>query len=403
MILNKITNKFRLKHSVNVPSSKSLCNRLLVLRFLQGNSFDILGISEADDSQLLQEIFDKGTLSGELHVKNAGTCFRFLTAVCSIGNGEVVLTGSEEMKKRPIRELVEPLRSLGADIHYLDSEGFPPLQIKGKPLKGGKVKVNAEISSQYVSALLLIAPFLEKGLEIEQIGNPKSASYTQMTISLLRNMGVTVTTHANVVKVEPLSRYFSSHTEVEADWSSASYWYELIAFSPIHSKLQINKVKSNSIQGDREVVDLFKNLGVTTLEGSNGVEIVKTTEVKIARLEHDFSSIPDLVPTIVVTCVGLGIDGVFRGISHLIYKETDRISALKNEVDKLNYNLVMLDEDSFLLEKRTGLPRKVSISTYHDHRMAMAFAPLSVLMDEIEIENPEVVAKSYPRFWDEFC
>ena len=403
MILNNINKKFPLKHSVRLPASKSVCNRLLVLQYLQGSSFEIEGVSEADDSQLLQSILATNELSGELNVKNAGTCFRFLTAVCAIGNSEVILTGSREMKKRPIKELVEPLRSLGAEIQYLEKKGFPPIKINGKQLNGGKVEVNAEISSQYVSALLLIAPFLEKGLVVEQTGEPKSKSYTNMTISLLKRMGVSVKEESKTISVLPIIHFFTNRIEIEADWSSASYWYELISFLPVNSKIQLQRVKTFSIQGDREIQNMFKSFGVSTLEGRTGIEIVKTSEPKITTFEYDFSSIPDMVQTFAVTCIGLGINGVFQGVSHLVYKETNRIQALKNEAEKLNYSLEMLDENSFELKKKGAIPSQVSISTYHDHRMAMAFAPLAAVIEQVEIENPQVVAKSYPGFWDEFC
>ncbi len=399
---NLLHTNFKLKHSVDLPTSKSISNRLLVLQYLMNNSFELKGVSNADDSQIMQTILSQKELKGELNVKNAGTCFRFLTAVCAIGNKEVVLTGSEAMKKRPIKELVEPLRSLGVDIQYLEEEGFPPLKITGKKLKGGKVKVNAEISSQYVSALLLIAPFLENGLTIELIGEPKSESYTQMTISLLRKLGIEVLEKGKTILVSPVSENHKGQIEVEADWSSASYWYELIALSSLHSKLQINKLKIYSIQGDSIIKNIFKKLGVLTLEGSNGVEIVKATKPNIKDFEYNFSSIPDMVQTFVVTCVGLGINGKFNGISHLVYKETNRIEALKIEIAKLNYSLEMIDNDSFEIKKVDNLPKKITISTYHDHRMAMAFAPLVAVIEEVEIENSEVVIKSYPEFWEEF-
>lgn len=399
----KLLNKsHKLKHSVNLPTSKSMCNRLLVLRYLMNDSFEIKGISSADDSQIMNSILSQNELNGVLDVKNAGTCFRFLTAVCSIGNNEVTLTGTDAMKKRPIKELVEPLRSLGAEIAYLEKEGFPPLKIKGKQLKGGIVKVNAEISSQYVSALLLIAPFIENGLTIELQGEPKSESYTQMTISLLRKLGIEVSEEEKTISVSPVKENYKGQIKVEADWSSASYWYELIALSEIHSKLQLNNINTDSIQGDREVKILFEKFGVLTLEGSNGVEIVKAKKPKIDYFEHDFASIPDMVQTFVVTCVGLGMNGKFNGISHLVYKETNRIEALKTEIAKLNYSLEMIDEDSFEIKKQEELPNSVFISTYHDHRMAMAFAPLVAVVEEVEIENPEVVIKSYPGFWEEF-
>lgn len=387
---------------MSLPTSKSVCNRLLVLRYLMSNSFDLKHVSSADDSQILVEIFSQETMPSQLDVKNAGTCFRFLTAVCALGQGEVILTGSDEMKQRPIKELVDPLRQIGADILYIEKEGYPPLKIRGKRLQGGKVAVNSEVSSQYISALLLIAPFLDCGLTIEVVGIPKSKSYSDMTISLLRRLGVEVVEDGKTISVSPFSRVFTREIEVESDWSSASYWYELIALSKVNSKIQLKSVKTNSIQGDRIVIEMFKQFGVLTLEGSKGIEIVKAKEHGVAHFEADFSSIPDMVQTFVLTCVGLGINGTFRGISHLVYKETNRIEALKKEIGKLNYSLEMVGNDSFVIKKRGELPSSVAVATYHDHRMAMSFAPLIAVLEKIEIENPEVVAKSYPEFWKEF-
>ncbi len=366
------------------------------------NSFELKGISSADDSQIMHSILSQNELKGELNVKNAGTCFRFLTAVCAIGNNEVILTGTDDMKKRPIKELVDPLRELGANIEYLGEDGFPPLKIIGKKLIGSKVSVKANISSQYISALLLIAPFLDNGLEITQVGEIKSQSYSEMTISLLKQLGIEVVQEESKIKVAPCTGSYSQPIEVEKDWSSVSYWYELIVLSNFNSKLQLNGVKLFSIQGDNEIKNIFKKLGVLTLEGDTGIEIVKIKEPNFTQFEHDFSSIPDMVQTLVVTCVGLGINGKFTGISHLVYKETNRIEALKIEIAKLNYSLEMIDADSFEIKKLGELPKKVSILTYHDHRMAMAFAPIVAVMEEVEIENPEVVVKSYPEFWDNF-
>jgi 3-phosphoshikimate 1-carboxyvinyltransferase len=335
-------------------------------------------------------------------VKNAGTCFRFLTSLFSITSGEFILTGSSEMKQRPIKELVKALKSIGAEIQYIEREGFPPLRIEGMRLVGGKVEVNSSISSQYVTAMLLVAPFLENGLEIEQKGEIKSKSYTDMTISLLKEIGVEVIENGRNIKVIPLKNPIVKKIKVESDWSSASYWYELISLSEKYSKIQIIGLKENSIQGDSVIQELFQQFGIHTYFGENGVEIIKTKDVEITNFEYNFSSIPDMVPTFVVTCVGLGINGKFSGISHLVYKETNRIEALKKEIKKLNYSLEMLDKDSFEIKKIGELPKKVKIKTYKDHRMAMSFAPLLAKLKEIEIEDKNVIVKSYPEFWEEF-
>lgn len=403
MFVNKIlSSKISLKHSIDLPTSKSISNRLLILQYLMNHRFEILDLSTADDTRILKEITTKGFYSSSINVSNAGTCFRFLTALLAMQTGEVLLTGSEEMKKRPIKELVDVLRQLGAEIQYAESEGFPPLRIVGKKLDGNQVSIKANISSQYITALLLIAPFLSNGLVISQEGEIKSQSYIDMTISLLKQLGVEVKKIGNEIRVSPFSVDSSFSITVEKDWSSASYWYELIALSPLNSKLQLNGIILPSIQGDSVIHKLFEKLGVITLQGNSGIEIVKIEEVSDYYFEYDFSSIPDMVQTFAVTLVGLGLNGKFKGISHLVYKETNRIEALKRELLKLNYELILIDTDSFELIKKGELPSKVLIKTYKDHRMAMCFAPLKAVMEEVEIENPEVVIKSYPKFWDEF-
>ena len=396
----------KLKHKVQIPASKSISNRLLVLQYLLkiklNHEISIQNLASSDDTQILKKVLSKGFHCSIVDVKNAGTCFRFLTSLFSLISGEVILTGSDEMKQRPIKELVVALKSIGAEIQYLEKEGFPPLRIEGTQLTGGKIVIDSSKSSQFVTSLLLIAPFLKDGLEIEQIGEIKSKSYTDMTIFLLKEIGVEMEEKGNNIKVKPLQKPLVKNIFVESDWSSASYWYQLISLSPEYSKIQILGLKEDSIQGDSVIKDLFLQFGIHSYFGDNGVEIVKTREVKSFKFEYDFSSIPDMVPTFVATCVGLGFDGKFSGISHLVYKETNRIEALKKEIKKLNYSLEMLDNDSFEIKKIGDLPTKVKIETYKDHRMAMSFAPLITKINKIEIENESVVEKSYPEFWVEF-
>ena len=396
----------KLKHKVRIPASKSISNRLLVLQYLLRTKLkfelSITNLASSDDTKILKNVLSKGFHCTIVDVKNAGTCFRFLTSLFSITSGEFILTGSSEMKQRPIKELVEALKSIGAEIQYIEKEGFPPLRIEGMRLVGGKVEVNSNISSQYVTAMLLIAPFLENGLEIEQKAEIKSKSYTDMTISLLKEIGVEVIENGRNIKVKPLENPIVKKIKVESDWSSASYWYELVSLSEKYSKIQIIGLQKNSIQGDSVIQELFVQFGIHTYFGENGVEIIKTKDVEITNFEYNFSSIPDMVPTFVATCVGLGINGKFSGISHLVYKETNRIEALKKEIKKLNYSLEMLDKDSFEIKKIGELPKKVKIKTYKDHRMAMSFAPLLTKLKEIEIEDENVVVKSYPEFWEEF-
>jgi 3-phosphoshikimate 1-carboxyvinyltransferase len=402
-LLNKELKKVESKkaHRVSVPFSKSISNRLLVLKALLKGNLDIKNLSNGDDTVIMRKVLDSAFNCTIIDVKNAGTCYRFLTAYNALNADEVILKGSEEMTKRPIKILVDALRELGAEINYLGNEGYPPLRIVGTKLNGGTVSVNGGVSSQYITALLLIAPFFKEALTINVIGDFKSKSYVMMTVNLLKQIGVEVTlTEENTITVSPLINQTETTISVEPDWSSASYWYQYVSFLPLGESLLIRGLKAKSIQGDVIIKNLYSHFGVTTEFTMEGAILKKESKTNTAVFKHNFESTPDIVQTLVLTCVGEGVNGVFEGISHLKHKETDRILALTKEIKKLNYALTMLSDDSFKIEKQDLLPQKAIIATYNDHRMAMSFAPLVLKMDSIEIENPNVVDKSYPGFWE---
>lgn len=327
---------------------------------------------------------------------------RFLTAYFAIQEGkEVVLTGSTRMKERPIKILVKALQQLGAEISYEENEGFPPIRIKGKKITQNKVALSANVSSQYISALLLIAPKLENGLELTLEGEITSIPYIKMTLALLNEIGVETSFIENIIKVNPLPTPHSLLLTIESDWSSASYWYSIIALSPIGTQVTLSSYKQNSLQGDAALVEIYKSFGVETEFNNNSITISKINyNIKNQKsLLFNLQSSPDIAQTIAVSCFGLGMGCHLTGLHTLKIKETDRLEALKIELIKLGAN-VSVTNDSLTLEPSEKIYENISIKTYQDHRMAMAFAPLA-LKTPISIEEAEVVSKSYPTFWDD--
>lgn len=326
---------------------------------------------------------------------------RFLTAFFAVQEGkEVVLSGSARMKVRPIKILVDALNHLGAEITYEEQEGFPPLKIKGKKLTKSKVSLSANVSSQYISALMLIAPKLENGLELNLEGEITSVSYIKMTLALLNEIGVKTSFENNTIKV---THHPSSINQnpiiVESDWSSASYWYSIIALSEIGTQITLSSFKQNSLQGDSALVEIYKNFGVESVFNSNEITLHKVENLKSATLNLELNTCPDIAQTIAVTCFGLGISCNLTGLHTLKIKETDRLEALKRELKKLGAT-ISITNNSLTLETSENINSNVCISTYQDHRMAMAFAPLALKVPII-IENAEVVSKSYPAFWED--
>ena len=399
----KISEISNLKSQISITGSKSETNRLFLLQALYPNLV-LENTSNSDDSEVMLEVLKNFQLptsnSQFFDIHHAGTAMRFLTSYFAIQEGkEVVLTGSFRMKERPIQILVAALNQLGAEISYVENEGFPPIKIKGKKIINNKVSLPANISSQYISALLLIAPKLENGLELTLEGEITSIPYIKMTLALLNKIGVVTSFEKNVIKVNNLQTITSKLITVESDWSSASYWYSIVALSEIGTEIQLSSYKENSLQGDAVLVEIYRNFGVETDFNTNLILLRKVENLKPETLNLKLNNCPDIAQTIAVTCFGLGIGCHLKGLHTLKIKETDRLEALKTELTKLGAT-ISVTNDSLTLESSGKINENVNISTYQDHRMAMAFAPLALKVP-IFIENAEVVSKSYPTFWDD--
>ncbi|MAP55921.1 3-phosphoshikimate 1-carboxyvinyltransferase [Altibacter sp.] len=382
--------------SLTITGSKSESNRLLILKALFPD-LKLTNLSNSDDTKVLQVALQQQ--SGTIDIHHAGTAMRFLAAYFASRDGvEVLLTGSERMQQRPIGILVDALRDLGADITYTLAEGFPPLRIKGSVLTSNSVKIHASVSSQYITSLLLIAPSLPNGLTLQLEGTVTSIPYIEMTLQLLKKMGVSCSFSENTIRVEAAAKITPVTFAVESDWSSASYFYSLVALSEGLS-VTLKHFKENSLQGDRALVSLFETLGVITVFNASEASItLRKQKVTFpdSLLLH-LSDTPDIAQTIAVTCFGLGVGCHLTGLHTLKIKETDRLSALKTELEKLGASVV-ITQDSLTLTSSEKIQEQVTIETYNDHRMAMAFAPLG-LRTTIRIQDPKVVSKSFPGFW----
>ncbi|MGC8824948.1 MAG: 3-phosphoshikimate 1-carboxyvinyltransferase [Bacteroidales bacterium] len=391
-------NSGNLRGELKVASSKSISNRLLIIRALSEKPFQLFNLSESEDTRALQQALEGR--QAVVDIGHAGTAMRFLTAYFANSDRDVVLTGSERMKQRPIGNLVKALQDLGADIKYLEKEGFPPLYIHGKRLDGGQVKIDGSISSQFISALLMVAPTFKKGLVLELENQVISSDYIQMTIKIMEHAGVRVEQEDRVLRVNP-QPYQAQDMFVEGDWSGVSYWYEAAALSE-SAEIQVLTLQQNSVQGDARCTEIFAHLGVETTFTDEGIVLRKKGNPP-ARFDYNFINNPDLVQTVAVTCVMLGLPFRFQGTQSLRIKETDRILALQNELKKFGATLKYYDDGTLEWD---GKLHNVStdtivISTYNDHRMAMAFAPVAIKGFPIRIDNPKVVAKSYPNFWND--
>lgn len=385
------------KTSVQLPASKSICNRALILNALSYSPYEIQNLSDCDDTDVMVKALNSN--DSHFDVKAAGTAMRFLTAFLSKVVGEWTITGTERMKNRPIRILVDALNAVGAKIEYLEKEGFPPLRIMGSALQGGEISLDGGVSSQYISALLMIAPLMERGLTLHLQGKVISKPYIHLTLQLMKQYGVESEWVGSTIKVAPQSYRPLPYT-VESDWSAASYWYEMMALSQ-QAEIELKGLFKESLQGDAAGVKLFAQLGVATDYKAGGVVLRKNGNV-CQKLIYDFVNEPDLAQTFVTTCAFMNIPFRFTGLQSLKIKETDRIEALKCELRKLGY--VLTDTNGSILEwngERCEPEAHPVITTYEDHRMAMAFAPASLVRKEgIEIAHPEVVSKSYPHFWE---
>lgn len=396
----------RIKAEINLPASKSISNRVLVIHSLSGGNSTLHNLSDCDDTQVM--INALRDMPEVIDIKAAGTAMRFMSAYLSVTEGEHVITGTERMKHRPIGVLVDALRRLGADIEYVGEQGYPPLRIRGKQLEGGTLEVPGNISSQYISALLMIGPALRNGLELRLTGDIISRPYIDLTLHVMHEFGCKIEwSSVDTISVKP-QRYDDREYVVENDWSASSYWYEMLALSEDKENgVVLPGLRDASRQGDSVVRYLYSLLGVKTAfkNGDHGqnTKVALTRHFSaLTRMDYDFINQPDLAQTFVVTCCALGIPFHFTGLASLKIKETDRIEALKTEMRKLGY--VLRDMNDCELEwdgERCEAEDNPSIDTYEDHRMAMSFAPLAITLGSIRINNPEVVSKSYPNYWDD--
>lgn len=394
----RITAPALLKASVKLPASKSICNRALILNALSYSPYDIQNLSDCDDTEVMVKALNSN--ERDFDIKAAGTAMRFLTAFLSKVVGEWTITGTERMKNRPIKILVDALNALGAKVEYMEKEGYPPLRIFGSALQGGEISLAGGVSSQYISALLMIAPLMENGLTLHLEGNIISMPYINLTLQLMAQYGVKAEWNGSTIKVRP-QEYNPIPFTVESDWSAASYWYAMMALSR-NAEIELLGLFKNSLQGDSTGAKLFAQLGVGTTFTERGV-LLRRNGNSVKKLNYNFVNEPDLAQTFVVACVLMNTPFRFTGLQSLKIKETDRIEALKAELRKLGY--LLTDSNDSILEwngERCEPEEHPVIATYEDHRMAMAFAPAALVRPEgIEIANPEVVSKSYPHFWED--
>ena len=383
--------------TIQLPSSKSISNRALILNALSLSTTPIKNLSDCEDTKVIIDAFNSN--SNQFDIKAAGTAMRFLTAFLAGMKGEWIIKGTERMHSRPIHPLVEALIALGAEIEYLQKDGYPPLKIRGRQLKGGEVYLSGNISSQFISALLMVGPLMENGLVMHIEKEIVSKPYIQLTIGLMAKCGVKTKWEENVISVKP-QMYKATDIVVESDWSSASYWYEIASLIP-GSEITLKGLVKESLQGDSNVINLFSDLGVTTEFIADGV-IIKSSKKKTKKFFHNFVNEPDLAQTFAATCCFKNIPFLFSGIQSLKIKETDRVQAMINEFKKLGY--VLRETEIGMLEwdgERCDPVSEPSIDTYEDHRMAMSFAPGAIVLKSIKINEPQVVSKSYPLFWND--
>ncbi|WP_281238744.1 3-phosphoshikimate 1-carboxyvinyltransferase [Flavobacterium praedii] len=385
-----------LQDQIAITGSKSETNRLLLLQALYPN-ITLANTSNSDDSEVMQKALEGNDEVVDIH--HAGTAMRFLTAYFAVNEGrEVVLTGSQRMTERPIKVLVEALQQLGAQITYEKEDGYPPIRIIGQKITAHKVSIPANVSSQYISALLLVAPKLENGIELTLVGEITSIPYIKMTLALLNDLDIQTSFVENVITVHPKKVVANKVMTVESDWSSASYFFSLVALAKT-ATISLTSYKETSLQGDSALVEIYKQMGVASHFEGNKLTLTKQEGFVYSDLNLDLNNTPDIAQTIVVTCLGLGIGCHLTGLHTLKIKETDRLEALRIELTKLGANMSVTN-DSLTLLATENINKEIRIDTYNDHRMAMAFAPLGLKVPII-INNADVVSKSYPDFWDD--
>ncbi|MDC6406436.1 MULTISPECIES: 3-phosphoshikimate 1-carboxyvinyltransferase [Maribacter] len=386
-----------LKDTIKITGSKSESNRSLLLSALYPG-IKIENLSNSDDAQVMEAGLTKR--EGTVDIHHAGTAMRFLTGYfAALEGSDVVLTGSKRMTERPIKILVDALNELGANISYEKEVGYPPLRIKGKKLSKNRVSLPANISSQYISSLLLIAPSLENGLELELVGKITSVPYINMTLGLLNEIEIETSFQGNTISVKPKASVNPVTLVVESDWSSASYFYGIVALSEVGTEITLSAYKKNSLQGDSVLQEIYTDFGVETSFGENRITLKKVSNNPTSFIECDLANAPDIAQTIAVTCFGKGIGCHLTGLHTLKIKETDRLEALNTELTKLGADISVTDK-TLTLGTSTLMNSEVAIDTYNDHRMAMAFAPLA-LRTSLVINDAMVVTKSYPDFWND--
>ena len=394
----QISKEFRdIEGSICISGSKSESNRLLLLRAYT-SYFKILNLSDSDDTKLMISAIESD--KEKINVGHAGTAMRFLTAYfSSITKKSKVLTGSDRMRQRPISILVDALKDMGCDIEYLEKRGFPPLKINGKNIQSNSVSLSADVSSQYISSLMMLGVSLENGLEIILSSKITSLPYILMTKKIIERIGGVVKIQDAKIFIEQFKEKVIPEQFVESDWSSASYFFSIAALSE-SVKLTLSKFSKDSLQGDSKLIDIYKKFGVRTIFEDENIILKKNNKSLPKSIHLNLIDNPDIAQTILITCLGLGIDCTLIGLHTLKIKETDRLVALKNEIEKFEVDKIEITGDSITLENNSDLKHDVTIDTYNDHRMAMSFAPLSLLVP-INIKNPEVVTKSYFNFWND--
>ncbi len=387
-----------IRATINLPSSKSISNRALIINALSYSPYPLLNLSDSDDTEVLSAALNSN--NNKFDIGHAGTAMRFLTAFLAKIVGEWEVTGSERMQQRPIAILVDALNSLGAQIEYIKNEGFPPLKILGSRLIGKTIELDGSVSSQYISALLLIAPTIENGLTLRLKGEITSRSYIDLTLKLMAKFGIQYRWDENEITV-PQQNYLPRDFTVEADWSGASYWYEILSMCD-SGEILLKNLKLDSLQGDANIADWFTQFGVISTQKTDGVLLSKKESLSPEKLIHDFIENPDVAQTMACLCVSKKIPFHFMGLKTLKIKETDRISALQNELAKFGAQLTEPAEGELAWGGKINSESKSEIpviETYHDHRMALAFAPMAISGNCLQISDPMVITKSYPKFW----
>ena len=393
----KISSKSKtISGSINLEASKSISNRLLIIRELCDNKFNIENLSNAKDTRILTKILNDFKSQKDIDCKDAGTALRFALAFLATKDGNWVVSGSKRMHERPIKPLVDCLLELGTEIKYLNKNGFPPIEIKGGELKSEKLIIKGNISSQFISALLMIAPKLENGIHLEIVSKVLSKPYIKMTLELMSEFGINYSWKNNLIKIEKQS-YIGKKMMVENDWSAASFWYSFVALSK-NGKIEIPKLNKSSIQGDSILSEIFSNLGVKTSFKKNSIILSRNSKL-VKELNLDLSNYPDLGLPLIVTCSGLGIKAHLKGLKNLQIKESKRLEVIQKELKKFNIN-TQIDNSSISIKENQKIEQPTSIIDCHnDHRIPMSIAPLSMKINCISFENKNVVNKSYPDFW----